>query len=226
MGVYEDWLESWLGPHGASVNSMQFAETDLSLGFARGAKWFAMPIPGPMEVLERYADLPAAERTGAAGQRLVEKALGRSFEWGAEIEDLPLESNSVTLSSELFDSSGLPAPKINYRISEDSRRNLEYQVERMTEAHLASGAIETKRVEWMPEVGWHMLGTARCGDDPASSVVDRYGRSHDVPNLYVLDGSTFVTSSSVNPTPTVVAFAARAAVHMVENAHDILGSVR
>lgn len=217
MGVYEDPLESWLGPHGANINSMQFAETDLSRGFSRGAKWFAMPIPGPMEVLERYSDLPLEQRTGAAGQRLIEKALGRAFEWGAEIEDLPLESNSVTLSTKLFDSSGLPAPKINYRISEDSRRNLEFQVERMTEAHLASGAIETKRVEWMPEVGWHMLGTVRCGDDPETSVVDGFGKSHDVPNLYVLDGSTFVTSSSVNPTPTVVAFSARAAINLVEN---------
>lgn len=218
MGVYEDPLQSWLGPHGASINSMQFAETDLSRGFARGAKWFAMPIPGPIEVLHRYADLPLAERTGAAGQRLVERALGRSFEWGAEIEDLPLESNAVTLSTKLFDSSGLPAPKINYRISEDSRKNLEFQVERMTEAHVAAGAIETKRYEWMPEVGWHMLGTARCGDDPETSVVDEFGRSHDVPNLYVLDGSVMVTSSSVNPTPTVVAFAARSAINMVENA--------
>ncbi|MFC5337106.1 GMC family oxidoreductase [Leucobacter denitrificans] len=218
MGVYEDPLESWLGPHGANINSMQFAESDPARGFVRGAKWFSMPIPGPIEVLERYADLPLEERTGAAGHRLVERALGRSFEWGAEIEDLPLESNTVTLSDKLVDSSGLPAPKITYRISEDSRKNLEFQVERMTEAHLASGAIETKRVEWMPEVGWHMLGTARCGNDPETSVVDEFGRSHDVPNLYVFDGSVFVTSSAVNPTPTVVAFAARGAINLVENA--------
>jgi choline dehydrogenase-like flavoprotein len=72
----------------------------------------------------------------------------------------------------------------------------------------------------MPAVGWHMLGTARCGDDPGTSVVDQYGRSHDVPNLFVMDGSVFVTSSSVNPTPTIVAFAARAVEHLMETAHD------
>ncbi|MER6526899.1 GMC family oxidoreductase [Streptomyces sp. NPDC001508] len=220
MGIYPDQLESWLGPFGANLYSLQFAETDLSRGFARGAKWSAMAIPGPMEILARYADLPLAERTGAAGQALVERTLGRAFEWAASIEDLPDETNTVTLSPDMVDGSGIPAPKITYRLSEDSVRNLEWNVERMREAHQAAGAIETKVVPWMPGVGWHMLGTTRCGDDPDTSVVDQYGRAHDVPNLFVLDGSVFVTSSSVNPTSTVVAFAARAVEHLMDTASN------
>lgn len=220
MGVYEDELESWLGPFGAYVLSLQFAETDLSRGFQRGAKWSAMAIPGPMDVLERYGDLPVEQRTGAAGQRLVERALGRSFEWGASIEDMPDERNHVSLSPDIVDPSGLPAPKINYRLSEDSVRNLEWNVQRMHEAHRAAGAIETREIPWMPRVGWHMLGTTRLGEDPRTSVVDQYGKSHDVPNLYVMDGSVFVTSSSVNPTPTIAAFAARATEHLIENAFN------
>ncbi|MEU6228945.1 GMC family oxidoreductase [Streptomyces sp. NPDC047042] len=220
VGVYEEALESWLGPFGSVLQSLQFAETDLERGFARGAKWCANPIPGPMELLMRYSDLPLAERTGAAGQAIVERALGRSFEWGAEIEDLPDENNAVTLSPDLVDGSGIPAPKLTYRISEDSRRNMQWNLERMHEAHRAAGAVETKEIPYLPAIGWHLLGTARCGDDPATSVVDGYGRSHDVPNLFVLDGSVFVTSSSVNPTPTIVAFAARAVEHMMETASD------
>lgn len=220
MGIYEEDMESWLGPFGSVLQSLQFAETDLSRGFVRGAKWCANPIPGPMEILMRYSDLPLAERTGAAGMALVERAVGRSFEWGAEIEDLPNESNTVTLSPDLVDSSGLPAPKINYRLSEDSLRNMKWNVERMHEAHRAAGAIETKEIPYLPGIGWHMLGTARCGEDPATSVVDGFGRAHDVPNLFVLDGSVFVTSSSVNPTPTIVAFAARAVEHMIDTASN------
>jgi choline dehydrogenase-like flavoprotein len=212
-------LESWLGPFGANLYSLQFADTDLSRGFARapnGRRWRSRarwrcwrgtptcPLPnGP-----------------ARPAWLVERALGRAFEWGASIEDLPDESNTVTLSSHLADGSGIPAPKITYRLSADSVRNVEWNVERMHEAHRASGAFETKTVPWMPGVGWHMLRTARCGDDPATSVVDQFGRAHDVPNLFVLDGSVFVTSSSVNPTSTVVAFAARAVEHMMETASD------
>jgi len=64
--------------------------------------------------------------------------------------------------------------------------------------------------------GWHLLGTARMGDDPKTSVVDRWNRSHDVPNLYVADGSCFVTSGGVNPTSSIAALALRAADHMVE----------
>lgn len=220
MGVYEENLESWLGPFGSTIYSLQFAETDLSRGFGRGAKWSCHPLTSPMEVMHRYADLPLEQRTGAAGMALVERTLGRAFEWGASIEDLPDESNYVTLSPDLVDSSGLPAPKLVYKMSEDSRRNLAWNIERMREAHEASGAIETKVTEWLPAVGWHMLGTARCGDDPATSVVDQFGRAHDVPNLFILDGSVFVTSSSVNPTPTITAFAARAAMQLVETASN------
>lgn len=220
MGVYDEPLESWLGPFGSVLQSLQFAETDLSRGFARGSKWCANPIPGPMEVLFRYGDLPLEERVGAAGMRLVERAVGRAFEWGAEIEDLPDERNTVTLSSDHVDSSGLPAPKLTYRLSEDSRRNMAWTVERLHEAHQAAGAVETQEIPYLPAVGWHLLGTTRCGDDPTTSVVDQYGRTHDVPNLYILDGSVFVTGSSVNPTPTIVAFAARAIDHLLDTASN------
>jgi choline dehydrogenase-like flavoprotein len=75
-------------------------------------------------------------------------------------------------------------------------------------------AVEVDRL--MRYSGWHLLGTARMGDDPATSVLDRWNRTHDVPNLYVVDGSCFVTSAGVNPTSSIVALALRAADHMVE----------
>jgi choline dehydrogenase-like flavoprotein len=124
----------------------------------------------------------------------------------------------VTLSPDVVDGSGIPAPKVTYRLSDDSRRNMAWNLERMHEAHRAAGAVETKEIPYLPAIGWHLLGTARCGDDPATSVVDGFGRAHDVPNLFVLDGSVFVTSSAVNPTPTITAFAARAVDHMIETA--------
>ena len=76
-------------------------------------------------------------------------------------------------------------------MSEATTRMLDWHVERVKEAHAASGAVETVVTHWMPDTGWHLLGTARMGDDPATAVVDRWCRSHDVPNLYVVDGSVF-----------------------------------
>ena len=62
--------------------------------------------------------------------------------------------------------------------------------------------------------GEHLLDTCRMGDDPSTSVVDRYHRSHDVPNLFICDGSSFVTSGRGQPTMTIMALAFRAAHHI------------
>ena len=69
----------------------------------------------------------------------------------------------------------------------------------------------------IPYSGWHLMGTARMGDDPATSVVSARQQSHDVANLYVLDGSVFVTSSGVNPTCTITALALRTADLLVRS---------
>ncbi|HET7374739.1 MAG TPA: GMC oxidoreductase, partial [Gemmatimonadaceae bacterium] len=71
--------------------------------------------------------------------------------------------------------------------------------------------------------GVHLLGTARMGNDPRDSVVDRYHRAHDVPNLFICDGSSFVTSGRGQPTMTIQALAYRAADHITRFArsHEI-----
>jgi choline dehydrogenase-like flavoprotein len=177
-----------------------------------------MPVGSPLGLLDRYASLPPAERLGHALHGLVERALGRAFEWGLSSEDLPADENRVTLDPTLTDSDGIPAPRIAYRLSPESRALLDFHIARATEAHQAAGAVETTTVEWMPQSGAHLLGTARMGDDPSASVVDPFCRSHDVPNLFVVDGSVFVCGGAVNPTATICALALRAAEHLIETA--------
>ena len=63
-------------------------------------------------------------------------------------------------------------------------------------------------------VGTHLLGTCRMGSDPKTSVVDRFHRSHEVKNLFICDGSSFVTSGRGQPTMTIQALAFRAAEHI------------
>ena len=75
------------------------------------------------------------------------------------------------------------------------------------EAHEAAGATSIETTKLMRDCGWHLLGTARMGTDPARSVVNEWGRSHDVRNLFIVDGSVFVTSGGVNPTSTIQAVA-------------------
>jgi choline dehydrogenase-like flavoprotein len=121
-------------------------------------------------------------------------------------EDLPEEHNTVTLDPVLKDSNGIPAPKINYTLSENSRRMLDHAVARGSEI-LRPPAPGTSSPSAAALAGWHLMGTARMGTDPKRSVVNEWGRSHDVKNLFIVDGSVFVTSGGVNPTSTIQALA-------------------
>jgi choline dehydrogenase-like flavoprotein len=136
--------------------------------------------------------------------------------WGIIAEDLPEAGNRVELDPVRKDSDGLPAAKLIYRMSENSRRLLKFHLERAAESLRAAGAYETVTAPLIRETGWHLLGTAKMGADPTSSVVDAWGRCHDVPNLFIFDGSIWPTSSGMNPTATIAALALRCAEHLVE----------
>ena len=218
LGVYDEELESWYGPAGQLLYSLQFYETDAARGFLRGAKWNLMPLPGVLNVLDLYRDRPFDERWGKAAHALSRRA-GKGMIWYCNIDDLPEETNTVTLDAALTDSSGLPAPKITYTLSENSLRMLDFMTEKMTEAHRAAGAVDTFLDPLVPS--GHLLGTARMGTDPATSVVDPFGRSHDVPNLFIVDGSVMVTGGGINPTSTIASFALRAAEHLADTAANV-----
>ena len=100
-----------------------------------------------------------------------------------------------------------------YRLSENSRRLLGPWHRPREEVLEAAGATRVVVTPLLQIAGWHLLGTARMGSDPSTSVVERYGRCHDVRNLYVVDGSLCTTSAGVNPTSTIQALALWVAHH-------------
>ena len=206
-GVFEEQLDGHIGPIGCSILSQEFYETDESRGFVRGYTFqvarSAGPVNtalgglgghGPIEWGDRHSDT-FAERLGHTATICV---IG---------EDLPEHRNAVTLDAYLVDSDGIPAPKVSYRLSENSTRMLDEGVARATQALEAAGAKQVIANPLLRPAGWHLMGTARMGDDPKNSVVDASGRAHDVPNLYVIDGSVLVTGGAVNPTSTIQAIA-------------------
>ncbi len=144
---------------------------------------------------------------GADHHRAYRKWFDHSAGMLAICEDLPEEHNTVTLDPVLKDAHGIPAPKIDYTLSENSRRMLAHAVARGTEILQAAGAQEIATDAPLAAAGWHLMGTARMGTDPARSVVNEWGRCHDVKNLFIVDGSVFVTSGGVNPTATIQAIA-------------------
>lgn len=219
VGVYDDPLASWKGPAGQNVHSYQFYETDRSRGFVRGAKWLSMPSGGPLVTSALVPHAP----TGVHGAQLlddVKRLLGHSLLFVAVSEDLPDPDNRVELDPTLTDSSGIPAPRVSYRRDQNNIAMVDWHLDRMTEVLDASGASEIHRHGVMPDQPGHLLGTARMGADPETSVTDSFGRTHDVANLWIADGSVFVTSGGVNPTNTIAALALRGATEMVHRASE------
>ena len=215
-GVFDEPLEGYKGPMGCCFMSHEFYETDLSRGFVRGCS---------LEILRGMPPVATA-LWGFSGGRVPwgadhHRAYGDLFDRVAGMvvicEDLPETHNCVTLDPELVDSDGIPAPKVDYRLSENSIGMLEYGVARGKEVLEASGAKETVAEAPLSLAGWHLMGTARMGIDPGNSVVNEWGRCHDVRNLFIVDGSIFVTAAAVNPTHTIQALALYIADKIKEN---------
>jgi choline dehydrogenase-like flavoprotein len=143
------------------------------------------------------------------------EAFPRSMVCAGHATSLPLETNSVSLDPDVKDAWGIPGMRVTYKDHPDDLSIARFLRDRSTQIMQAAGA----RQIWNEDVterstGVHLLGTCRMGDASASSVVDKYHRAHDVPNLFICDGSSFVTSGRGQPTMTIQALAFRAADHI------------
>jgi choline dehydrogenase-like flavoprotein len=128
---------------------------------------------------------------------------------------LAVASNNVTLDPEVKDAWGLPAIRVTYRDHPDDLANATFLQDRGAEILEAAGAVKVTKAAVVPQTtSVHLLGTCRMGDDPATSVIDKFHRSHDVRNLFVCDGSSLVTSGRGQPTMTIQALAFRAGEHI------------
>jgi choline dehydrogenase-like flavoprotein len=205
-GVFEERLEGYKGPTGCCIMSQEFYETDAARGFVRGYSFEMLRGMGPVSTA-LWGLSSGQVAWGAEHHRDYAALFDRTAGMVAICEDLPEPENRVTLDPELTDAHGIPAPKIHYRLSENSQRMLAHSVERAKEALEAAGARKTSAYAPLRAAGWHLMGTARMGRDPERSVVNEWGRCHDVRNLFIVDGSLFVTAAAVNPTNTLQALA-------------------
>ena len=129
-------------------------------------------------------------------------------------EDMPQESNRVTLNSSVTDHLGLPVPNVHFddHPNDVAMRNHGYQ-----QASLLYESVGATSVHHTPPYpSTHNMGTARMSERPEDGVTNAFGQTHDVPNLFVADGSLFTTGAAANPTLTIVALAARQADYIAE----------
>ena len=209
-GVFDDQMKGHEGPMACSILSQEFYESDPSRGFVRGYGLHSGRSTTPMTFALGGYGIDNPIPWGDAHREIMDRQYPYLAGLTIVTEDLPEEDNCVTLDPDLTDSDGIPAPKINYRLGENTRAMLRHGEARAREVLLAAGARQVleksdDKVWW--RAGWHQMGTCRMGHDPETSVVNGWGRSHDVKNLFIVDGSIFVTSGAVNPTSTIQALA-------------------
>jgi choline dehydrogenase-like flavoprotein len=146
-------------------------------------------------------------------RRRLAELLTRGLRVSCSVEVLPRSDNRVTLS-ETPDALGLHRPRLSFTMDEYTSASLDLFYDVCTTIYRALGA--QRLAPPAPESGkyngaGHIMGTARMGDDPKSSVVDAQCRTHDCSNLFILGGSVFPTCGTANPTLTIAALALRAA---------------
>ena len=165
--------------------------------------------PHPVDFASRLAT--ARKLWGASLRRAM---LDYNYYSGVGIvgEILPQKNNVVKLHESERDQYGLPVPHVRFGYHENDRRIIEHAIAQMKEIMEAAGGEDS----WSADRTAHLLGTCRMGNDPAKSVVDADCRTHDVPNLFICDGSVFPTSTAVNPSLTIEAIAARTADRICE----------
>ena len=220
-GVFEDPLEGYKGPVGGVIISQEFYETDPSRDFVRGYSFQIVRSSGPAHTAMGGVGGHLVP-WGQDHHRVFSERFGKTITLATICDDLPEPHNEVSLDPNLSDSDGIPAPKVTYTLGENSRRMMEHGAARATEVLEAAGAREVLVNPLLGPGGWHLMGTARMGRDSGNSVVDAAGMSHDVKNLFIIDGSVFVTGGAVNPTSTIQALALYIADYVKKNARHLL----
>lgn len=154
---------------------------------------------------------PGTPRWGKDFKKALHHNFTRTMEIFCHGTSLPVESNSFSLDPDVKDAWGLPALRMTYKDHPDDLKLDEWMKDRALEILDAAGA----KTKWNSPIqeqqfAVHLLGTCRMGDDPKTSVISSDHRTHDVPNLFLCDGSSLVTSGRGQPTMTIQALAYRA----------------
>ena len=213
FGRFEHPLNEYKGAVVGRV-ILDFYESDAKRGFYGGggidARFPHSPIAFAMNLLPD--GIPS---WGSEYKRALREFYTHSVRFAGQLTSLPVATNSISLDADNRDRHGRPGLCLTYKQHPDDAKAEHWFQARTHELMEAAGAVKIWDQPIVPiDGGVHLLGTARMGNDPRKSVVDRYHRAHDVPNLFICDGSSFVTSGRGQPTMTIQALAFRAAEHM------------
>lgn len=185
------------------------------LGFIGGGMLSASQELKPIEAVTRLTP-PTVPRWGSTWKAWLQRNARSIGIVTGQLETLAYEANRLDLDPAAQDPHGMPVVRIAHRLGENERRGYAFLSAKLEEWLLEAGASEMWRSPGLAIEGRHCYGGTRMGADPDSSVVDRDGFCHEVPNLGILGASTFPTTGGQNPTLTVQALAWRTAQRAIE----------
>jgi gluconate 2-dehydrogenase alpha chain len=208
-------LNRWAGPTGQSISLDDYGADNFDhtgLGFIRGGRISAgnqlTPIGGSRVVP------PDVPRWGRAYKQYLNQNFNKIgiLTSGGGWEIMPYEANFLDLDPVRRDRMGLPVIRITLDIYDNEKRALAFMQDKLEKLAREMGATRVWRTPIFPmPLSSHEYGGARMGEDPKRSLVNSYGRSWDLPNLFVGGGATWPTSPSFNPTGTIMAMSWRTA---------------
>lgn len=216
MGIYEHPLNEYKGVQVTRI-ALDWYDSDPKRGFYGGGGIDAR-FNTNYPILFALGGAPPHHPTwGPVFKRYLQHAFTRQMTLYGHSTSLPVATNNITIDPKVKDDWGVPAIRVTYTDHADDLKMMRYLLERCKELHQAAGA----KMYWGNEPGVqhgtaHLLGTCRMGNDPTQSVVDKFHRSHEVPNLFICDGSSLVTSGRGQPTMTIMALAFRAGEKIAE----------
>jgi choline dehydrogenase-like flavoprotein len=201
FGVFDEPVNAFKGMQMGHVMVQDFLRPDSRRGCARGY------------ILLSYMMTPVTfgNLNGLTFGREFKDALyeyAYTAAWWAHAEGLPDERNAITLDRDMRDARGLPVARVSYEWGDNDVKLAAAARDKAAEMMAASGA---RKVRIGLNYGAHAMGSTRMGHDAATSVVNEFGQTHDVKNLFICDTSVFVTGSGVNPTLTAMAITSRSA---------------
>jgi choline dehydrogenase-like flavoprotein len=215
--LFEHPLNEYKGViSGAGI--VDYVPSDPKRGFYGGGRMTARGYLTPLD-LGLGGLSPGAPLWGAGYKKALREEANHRMTISCFVTQLPLESNRIDLDPDVKDEWGLPAMRITLKGHPDDQKNMEFFRKKSVEILEAAGAKKVwASQERESRGGAHNRGTCRMGNDPKTSVVDKYHKAHDVPNLYIVDGSNFVTGGRNHPTMTIQALAFRAADNLIKSA--------
>ena len=216
LGRFPDLIRMYKGPPANSLTEA-FYETDPTRDFVRG---FAIQTVGPLPIAFAKQLIAAKGAWGWEMRRLMMDA-NHWAAFGLLGEILPWEDNAVTLAQET-DRFGLPVARITFSLHDNDKKLIAFGRKTTEDVMWAAGAEEV-----VQEARYaHLVGGARMGRDPHTSVVDAFGQAHDIANLFICDGSILPTQGSANPGLTIQALAARTADYLISEREQVLAGRR